>query len=421
MSAMTQRVKQLLSKLSIKNLKRVGFLAADAALVMAPARPQEGGVALVRVDAIGDFILWLDAGAALARHYRQTGRRVTLVANSVWAGFAAELGIFDAVLSVDRKRFDQSLVYRAHIARCLRQQAFSQAVQPTYSRDLHGDTLVRLTRACERIGSIGDASNRRSWEKRLGDQWYTRLVPADAEPRMEMLRNAEFVRGLGISGYRARMTDLHEFALAPLSPSLLAELAPEPIYALFPGASWTGRQWPVVRFAELAERLFQATGWKGVVCGGPADQPAAAALCQRCAAPLLNLVGRTSLAELAGVLTKAKLLVSNETAAAHIGPAVGTATVCLIGGGHFGRFLPYQLEQADERPLPRVLTHPMPCFGCNWRCIFGAPNGAVPCVEQIGMEPVWDAVQGVLHSCAEGTLRSGNLPLPHTAGDTQAW
>ena len=372
----------------------------------------EGGVALVRVDAIGDFILWLDAGAALAQHYRRAGQRVTLVANSVWAGFAADLGVFDAVLPVDRKCFEQSFAYRVHIARLLRSRHFSKTVQTTFSRDLHGDTLVRLTRAGERIGSTGDASNRRPWEKRLGDRWYTRLVPADAAPQMELLRNADFTRQLGAFGYRARMTDLRAFALVPLNPSLLAELAPGPIYAMFPGASWTGKQWPIARFAELAKRIFQATGWRGVVCGGPADQPAAAALCQQCAAPLLNLAGRTTLAELAGVLAKVKLLVSNDTAAAHIGPAVGTSTICLVGGGHDGRFLPYQVEQADERPLPCVLTHPMPCFGCNWRCIYGAPDGTVPCVDKIAIEPVWSAVQGVLRSYAKGALRPVDSSLP---------
>ncbi len=113
---------------------------------------------------------------------------------------------------------------------------------------------------------------------------------------------------------------------------------------------------------------------------------------------MLNWAGRTSLPELAGVLARAKLVITNDTAAAHIGPAAGTPTICLVGGGHHGRFLPYQVEEADERALPRVIMHPMPCFGCNWRCIYGTPQGAAPCVAQIGLEPVWQAVLAVLHS-----------------------
>ena len=125
--------------------------------------------------------------------------------------------------------------------------------------------------------------------------------------------------------------------------------------------------------------------------------------------PLLNWAGRTTLSELVQVVAHAALLVTNETAAVHIGAATGTPTLCLLGGGHFGRFLPYEVEQGDERPLPRVVFHAMPCFGCNWRCIYPVtPGRPVPCVEQISLENAWTGVQELLRqsaafpSCAGG-------------------
>ena len=113
--------------------------------------------------------------------------------------------------------------------------------------------------------------------------------------------------------------------------------------------------------------------------------------------PLLNWVGRTSLPGLAAVLAHAELLVGNETSAIHVAAAVGTPAVCILGGGHYGRFMPYLVEQRDGRPLPVAAVHRMGCFGCDWRCVYHPPREApVPCIEQLTVEDVWAAVHGVL-------------------------
>jgi ADP-heptose:LPS heptosyltransferase len=168
-------------------------------------------------------------------------------------------------------------------------------------------------------------------------------------------------------------------------------------YVLFPGASWEGRQWPMAGFVRIAERLYSKTGWLGVVCGGPTDLELAETLCGNCSAPLLNWAGRTDLSQLAAIISSAQLLLSNETSAAHIAAACGVATVCILGGGHYGRFMPYQVEQADDRPLPRTITYQMPCFGCNWQCIYERVNGApVPCIERITQEDIWNEINKII-------------------------
>ncbi|HEY6966361.1 MAG TPA: hypothetical protein VI229_02745, partial [Burkholderiales bacterium] len=56
-------------------------LVIAAASRAAPAR--EAPVCIVRLDGIGDFVLWLDACRQLAAHYRARGARVVLVANAL--------------------------------------------------------------------------------------------------------------------------------------------------------------------------------------------------------------------------------------------------------------------------------------------------------------------------------------------------
>ena len=97
---------------------------------------------------------------------------------------------------------------------------------------------------------------------------------------MEMLRNAEFVRKLLGNGYKACIANLHAFGSVHTDSAFLEAMPPyQQYFALFPGASWDGKQWPVSHFRSLAERLHAATGWICVVCGGPDDRKIAAALC----------------------------------------------------------------------------------------------------------------------------------------------
>ena len=115
--------------------------------------------------------------------------------------------------------------------------------------------------------------------------------------------------------------------------------------------------------------------------------------------PLQNWAGRTSLQELIAIIARAHILVGNETSAMHIAAAVSTPSVCIVGGGHYGRFIPYRLEMETKKPLPVAVVHKMDCFGCNWRCIYSIPKGtSAPCVEKISVNVVWNAVVKILET-----------------------
>ena len=364
----------------------------------AKAKPDPDRVLIVRLDAIGDFILWLAAAQAIAEHYKARGKTVLLAANAVWADWAREQAIFDDVIAIDVREFRRSARYRYRAGRSIAALGCVIAVEPTYTRTwLLGDSVVRVSGARERIGSVGDGSNRRMWQMRLANSWYTQLLAADPSPCMELERNAEFVRNLGEPGFRARIPRLKGAKALRPDPNFVAATAGQPYYVLFPGASWNGKRWPVSRFREVAERLYRQTGWQGIVCGGSLDDALAAALCGRSAAPMLNWAARTDLAQFAAVLAGARLVLSNDTSAAHIASACGAPTVCVMGGGHDGRFLPYQVEQQAEPFLQRTVVHEMPCFGCGWQCIYKrAAEDPVPCIERIGVDEVWRAIGELL-------------------------
>jgi ADP-heptose:LPS heptosyltransferase len=403
---------KLLSNSSLRKTKSILFLLLDGCIGVTRRASKDGGVVLIRTDGIGDFVLWLDAAQAIVNHYQSQGRQVTLVANRLWGEWARSLRVFDDVILIDRDRLNAAWQYRIKTEIALRNRGFSTAVQPIYTRRYFEDNLVRVSGAKETIGWVGDPSVRFPLLRRLRDRWYTRLLDADPAPRMEILRNADFVRQFADPGYLAMMTDLRSLDARRVPESFKSEMPlGEPYYVLFPGTSFDVKRWPEANYAELAQLIFRQKGWRGVVCGGADDREAAASLCSACTAPLLNWSGQTSISQLTAILSGAQFFIGNDTGAAHIAAALGIPTVCLLGGGHYGRFFPYQLEQTDDRPLPLTAVHAMPCFGCEWRCVFSVePGNSAPCVRQISIDAVWALVRGILSAQATS---AGTVPSPH--------
>src|SRR5262249_2537967 len=333
-----------------------------------------GGVAIVRLDRIGDFVLWLDSVEALLKQVR--GRPVTLIANSTWSELAEKLPFWNAVIPVDTARFTKNPLYRFGVLRRISRMGFEIAIQPVHSRvALIGDAIIRATKARERIGSSGDCSNMAAWQKRIGDGWYTKLLPADPRPMMELLRNEEFVRAIGDPEFTAGFPVLPK--VTELSTSLRFA---QSYFVVFPGALWAGRQWPKENFAELVDKIGARTGWTAVLCGSDAEFRLCADVSGLATWRTINLAGKTSLCELVEIIRRAEFLIGNETSAVHISSAVGTPSICVLGGGHFGRFLPYKPDGRQSGVGPLAVFHMMDCYGCNWHCTQPHETGqAVPC------------------------------------------
>ena len=347
-------------------------------------------VLLVRLDLIGDYVLWLDS----ARAYRDIypNQKIVLCANSIWSSLAKQEPWWDEVLDVDvnRLRFDKT--YCLGLMLNLRWRGFGVVIQPTFSREFAVDRLVRATGAAHRIGQVGDANNLTVADKTITDTWYTDLMRVGDPTAMELSKNAHFVRNLGATSFRSSVGRLQSPRLA--SPLIDAKT---PYILISPGASWLPKAWPAANFAQLADELFTQYGLPVVLCGSSADQALCERIVQIAKAPLQNLAGKTSLTELLDLTAGARLVVSNDSGNIHLAAALRIPSVCILGGGHSARFMPYVVENSDACVLPLVAVQPMDCFGCHWRCQYKTePNTAVPCVANITLSQVREKCQSVL-------------------------
>ena len=79
--------------------------------------------------------------------------------------------------------------------------------------------------------------------------------------------------------------------------------------------------------------------------------------------------GQTELSNLAGLLSQSQRNISNDSGGIHISAASEKLKVCILGGGNFGRFVPY-LECTGQTNKLEVVFRQMPCNGCNWDRIY---------------------------------------------------
>lgn len=113
----------------------------------------------------------------------------------------------------------------------------------------------------------------------------------------------------------------------------------------------------------------------------------------------LNLSGKTSLLEAMYIISNARLVVGHETGLVHFSYLYGIPTICILGGGHYGRFVPWP----ENIPNLYVISKSMSCFRCNWRCKFvNLEEKRPPCLENISSDEVIEAIRDFLSNKKEG-------------------
>jgi heptosyltransferase-2 len=121
-----------------------------------------------------------------------------------------------------------------------------------------------------------------------------------------------------------------------LSPELerrSVDIISEPgdIIGLVPGAAnGPAKRWPAAAYGALATACAEAFGAKPALLGGPTDRAAAAAVDETSETACIDLVG-TDLIDLAAALQRCRVVVSNDTGAAHLAAALGRPTIVLFG------------------------------------------------------------------------------------------
>lgn len=321
-------------------------------------------VLIIKLDAIGDFIIWLDS----AKEYKGmfTGKHCVLMCNKVCKELAEVTEYFDEIITLDIKKFEQDKKYQVEQIKNNKRRDYGMLIQTAYSRTQHMDILAASIPANKKIAFESDESKSnisrsvtsKKNRKKL-DSFYDQLIPSSKENLMELQRNKEFLIGLGKKDFKSAI---------PRLPHIKGVQIPEYDYFLvFPGASTKIKTWRSERFAETINYIQSETNWACLVCGGLAENNLYNEILSNVEDPdrTINYCGKTSLVDLIEIVRNAKFVLSNDTSGVHYAAAVGTEAVCPFGEYNYGRFLPYQSDEGSG--TVRVCSADMKCKGCSYK------------------------------------------------------
>jgi len=297
---------------------------------------------LIRLDAIGDYILFRNFIKEIKYSKKYKGYSITLVGNISWKSLADELDreYIDNFIWLDRGRFSKNPFYRYKKLKEITSKGYEVIINPTYSRNfLDCDNIVKLVNADEKIAMDGDISNSTLKQHLIGNTFYTKLISTDDNIMFEFYRNRAFFESLLFKNIEITKPSIElerkEFDFIPKDRYVV----------IFIGGSSYLKKWDIKRYASIAKYLKYRYNYIVVLSGSSDDVEQSKNFREYFDNDYVDLVSKTSLVDMLYLLSKADILVSNETSIPHIAVALNNIKVfVLYAGKHFGRFVPYPKE-----------------------------------------------------------------------------
>lgn len=304
---------------------------------------------------LGDIVMALPVFAAVRAHYSDD-----VVA---LAGPAAFRPLLEAVAGVDqvvslRRDIRGSRARRAEVAQ-LRDGRFDVAV--LLPNSFGAAWVARSAGIPERWGLAG------RWRRRL----LSRSVPRPPSRTHQVDEYLALLRGLGVAEVTSEPSLQSPPGMVASARRLLEAsgvTADQPLVGMAPGAAYGyAKRWRPDRYARVAERVVRQSGAVVVLVGSGHDRDAGYAIESSLVSPeggtagrsVVNMIGRTDLAQLIGLVASCRAFVSSDSGPMHLAAALGVPVTAIFG-------------PTDDRltaPVGRheVLTNDVWCRPCFFR------------------------------------------------------
>lgn len=158
-----------------------------------------------------------------------------------------------------------------------------------------------------------------------------------------------------------------------------------PVVLLAPGARSHLKRWKADGFAWVADRLILKQGVQVILVGEEAERPISDEVKRAMKQPLTDLTGRTTLRELAALLAKARLLITNDSASLHAAEMMGVPSVAIFGPTDEKKYGP-------RNPRSAVIRRTLVCAPCERAlCPYGHE-----CMAWVTPDEVYSAAAKIL-------------------------
>ncbi len=306
---------------------------------------------IIKLDEIGDYILFRNLLEILANSIRFKDYNITLCGNVIWKEIAEKIDFkyINNFVWLNKNSYVNNILYRIKTNRMLCEKKFQVVVNASSSRSFFlDDAIVKIINADKKFGFSTDLSNLSSWQRVISDKYYNCLIDTD-KIAFEFYKNKFLV-----SKILDEEVNIYKPSIDCSSLKCNIRIN-EKYVAFYLGGRQNYKRWNIENFVKVAEYICQNSLYKIVILGAYNDliySNKFNSLFKQ--STTIDLTGKTSLIDIIKILSSAKFLVCNDSGIAHISAAVGAPTVVLLNGTHFGRFFPYP----DESELNVFTIYP---------------------------------------------------------------
>lgn len=277
-------------------------------------------ILIVRLAPLGETILTTPVIRALRQHFRD-------------AYIAYMVAPTREDLVSANPHLNEVLTYHASVPKLIYQIARRKfqmvlVLQPTFRLVLH----TFLARIPFRVGFETNAA---------GKKLLNLAVPNNTSQH-EIQRYLDVVRALGVKVVDDEPEVFVDTAGMAWVNNFLEKRKlddSKPVIGLNPGAATTYRRWHAANFAALGDRLHEAYDAHIVITTGPREGKLADQVAEQMVySPLI--VNQATPMQLAALLQRCRLYISNDTGPMHLSTAVKTPTVALFGASNLIQWAP---------------------------------------------------------------------------------
>lgn len=316
---------------------------------------------IVRVDRIGDYVLWHDTIEVYKKKYAD--KKVLLICPSALLSLTQEEPFFTEILTYDHQKAKDSHKYLWDLFLKMRKISSYEVIYPSWRRSVLGDIIVSGIKAPQKIGMRGVPDVKYSFSSLLNrffNVFYSKLVDSP-ESTNEIKAIEHFTKCVIYEGYSYGLNKLTANSSSPVRSKRYAVIAFS-AYNKF-------RIWSIDNFVKLIDCI--PLDYDIVLTGYGADDDVRAQFIinnVKVRERIINLVSKTTIPQLIALIDHSTFVVGNDSSAIHIAAATQTPSMCILPGAHFSRFVPYPDDIATIKYKPRAVFYKMDCYGCNYSC-----------------------------------------------------
>lgn len=400
MSNCFQRIAGIFQKNNILRNSKVLFCYIDNILLFFIKKPKQTKkerqkILIIYNLAFGDNVIFRCSADNYRKIYPKDKYELNFVCQKGIDKLYVEDDIFDNIIPIDFNKSTINLKTRFKNFKLLRKEYYDIVIDPVGIFEWTTNIFyTRVIKATKKIGVV-DENLKQYCNMNKINKIYDELIKVD-KPNISLIEYYNVITNK-LANKEIFITKIKKLNIVKPKIKL-----PKKYFVIFPSASMKLKRWPIDRYAELAKRIYNKTNYELLLVGTSSDSEALNEFKSIVDIPYIDMIGKTSLNDYIYIIKNAKLLVTNDTSAYHIGVIEETPTAIITGVYTYERYVLYEFKNNDKYRKPCIVVKLRKCKNCSNRCKYLEKGMETwPCLNDITIDYAWNKISKYIDTIEE--------------------